>query len=182
MALFLALTSTVSLYSFSLSLDLLSFDFLFREGMRIDAECRFEGNDYEIIVPIRYGKSDDNFLHVLETGALVAVNPVDGLGLVVEASFLKVGWMWGPGASGSQMFFEGEGSIGWDYEIGLMKLRPRLTYRVSSSMGGEEAEALKRIGQFDGLRLSLFVGMDFGRRNSSESSVPDESDVSPLDL
>ena len=159
MALFLALSSALSLYSLSISVDALSMDFLFREGMRIDAECRFEGNDYEIIIPIRYGKSDDNFLHLIETGALVAVYPIEGFPLVVEASFLKAGWMWGAAATGDQLFFQSEGSIGWDARVGKVTLRPRLTYRVSSSVEGEDSESLKKIGQFTGFRLSLSVGI-----------------------
>ncbi|MGN1163291.1 MAG: hypothetical protein ACI4S4_00655 [Candidatus Ornithospirochaeta sp.] len=169
MALFLALSSAFSLYSFSISMDLMSVDFLFRDGMRIDAECRFEGKDYDIIIPIRYGKSDDNFLQLIETGAVVAVHPIDDLGFVVEASLLKTGWMWGTAATEEQVFFESEGSIGWDAEVGKMVLRPRLTYRVSSSVGGDAEEALKRISQFNGLRLSLSVGMMFDKKkNPSE--------------
>ena len=122
-------------------------------------ECCFEYNDMEIIIPVRYGKSDDNFLHFLETGALIGVHPIEGLGLVVEASLLKLGMFWGVAAPSSPMAFVGEGRVGWDYELGLLSMRPRLSYRSTLSVSGESSEAFKKIPQFTGTRISLSLGV-----------------------
>lgn len=144
----------------SIGCDLASFDFLWEDGLRVDSEVRVEYNNIEITVPIRYGKSKDNYLNVIETGILIGVHPIDDWGLFVEASFLKLGWLWGVASLTEKMFFSFEGSVGWNAEIGMFSIRPRITYRVmSSSM--EATESLKRIPQFGELRLSLMTGISF---------------------
>ena len=162
MALFFAFLILSSLSaSVSLSVDLASLDFLWKEDLRIDAECSFDYDNIRITIPIRYGKSDDGFLSFLETGALIGVHPIDGLGLVVEASFLKFGYLWGVAAPSDPMAFVSEGSIGWDYSFRHLYIKPRISYRSLLSVSGECSEAFEKIPQFKGMRASVFLGVVF---------------------
>ena len=162
MALILMLLSLGLLYSaVSFSIETDSLDFLWKEGMRIGGECSFEYNGLRITIPVRYGKSDDNFLHFVETGALIGVYPIDGLGFIVEASFLKFGYLWGIAAPSDPLAFVSEGSIGWDYSFGHFYIEPRLSYRSLISVTGECGEAFKKIPQFTGVRASLSLGVVF---------------------
>ena len=162
MALFLILLSLSFLNAaVSVSIDMDGLDFLWRDGMRLGGKCAFGYNDIKITIPIRYGKSDDNFLHFLESGVLIGVHPIEDLGLIVEASFLKVGWLWGVAAPTDQLALVSEGSIGWDYSFGHFYVEPRLTYRTLISLTGESAEAFEKIPQFTGVRASLSLGIVF---------------------
>ena len=162
MALILMLLSLSLLYSaVSFSIETNSLDFLWNEGMRIGGECSFDYNGLRITIPVRYGKSDDGFLSFLETGALIGVHPIDGLGLVVEASFLKFGYLWGVAAPSDPMAFVSEGSIGWDYSFRHLYIKPRISYRSLLSVSGECSEAFDKIPQFKGMRASVFLGVVF---------------------
>lgn len=162
MALFLALLSLSLLPAdVSVSIDIDGLDFLWRDGLRVGGNCSWDYDDIKITIPIRYGKSDDGFLHFLETGALIGVYPIDGLGLVVEASFLKIGWLWGVAAPSDQLAIVSEGGIGWDYSFGHFYIEPRITYRTNLSLTGESAEVFKKIPQFNGVRASLSLGLIF---------------------
>ncbi len=162
MALFLVLCSLSFLYSaVSVSIDVDGLDSIWREGLRVGGNCSFDYNDLKITIPVRYGKSDDNFLNFIETGALIGVYPIDGLGFVVEASFLKFGYLWGIAAPSDPLAFVSEGSIGWDYSFGHFYIQPRVSYRSLISVTGECAEAFKKIPQFTGVRASLSLGLVF---------------------
>lgn len=162
MALFLVLISLSFLYSaVSVSIDIDGLDSIWSEGLRVGGNCSFDYNDLKITIPVRYGKSDDNFLHFIETGALIGVYPIDGLGFIVEASFLKFGYLWGIAAPSDPFAFVSEGSIGWDYSFGHFYIEPRLSYRSLISVTGECGEAFKKIPQFTGVRASLSLGVVF---------------------
>lgn len=162
MALFILTLSLFSLHSgVRVSADLMSLDFLWEEGLRIDAECSFDYETIEITIPVRYGKSDDSYLQCIETGAMIGVHPLEGLGLYVEASLLKFGWLWGLSAPSERMAFVSEGSVGWDCSLGAFHISPRVTYRSLLSVSGETAEAMKKIPQFSGVRASILVGVEF---------------------
>ena len=167
MALFFVFLSLSSLYaSVSLSVDLASLDFLWKEDLRIDAECSFDYYNIRITIPIRYGLSDDKYLNLLESGILVGVFPFENLGLMVEASLFKLGYFWGLASPTDRLVLLSEGSIGWNGNIGMLHISPRLTFRSLLSISGEGAEAMKRISQFDGVRLSLAMGVNLGEINN----------------
>ena len=162
MALLFMLVSFSLLYSsVSISLDMNGLDYLWRDGMRMGGECSFDYNNIKITIPVRYGKSDDNFLNFIETGALIGIHPIDGLNFIVEASFLKFGYLWGVAAPSDPLAFVSEGSIGWDYSFGNLYIAPRITYRSLISVTGECSEAFEKIPQFKGDRASLSLGLVF---------------------
>ena len=162
MALFLVLISLSFLYSaVSVSIDIDGLDSIWSEGLRVGGNCSFDYNDLKITIPVRYGKSDDNFLHFIETGALIGIHPIDGLNFIVEASFLKFGYLWGVAAPSDPLAFVSEGSIGWDYSFGNLYIAPRITYRSLISVTGECSEAFEKIPQFKGVRASLSLGLVF---------------------
>lgn len=162
MALFFILVSFSLLYSsVSISLDMNGLDCLWRDGMRMGCECSFDYNNIKITIPVRYGKSDDNFLNFIETGALIGIHPIDGLNFIVEASFLKFGYLWGVASPSDPLAFVSEGSIGWDYSFGNLYIAPRITYRSLISVTGECSEAFEKIPQFKGVRASLSLGLVF---------------------
>ena len=161
---FLVLSSLSA--SVSLSVDLASLDFLWKEDLRIDAECSFDYDNIRITIPIRYGLSEDKYLNLLESGILVGVFPFENLGLMVEASLFKLGYFWGLASPTDRLVLLSEGSIGWNGNIGMLHICPRLTFRSLLSISGEGAEAMKRISQFDGLRLSLAMGVNLGEINN----------------
>ena len=92
---------------------------------------------------------------------MIGVYPIDGLGFIVEASFLKFGYLWGIAAPSDPFAFVSEGSIGWDYSFGHFYIEPRLSYRSLISVTGECGEAFKKIPQFTGVRASISLGVVF---------------------
>ena len=96
----------------------------------------------------------------------MGVFPFENLGLMVEASLFKLGYFWGLASPTDRLVLLSEGSIGWNGNIGILHICPRLTFRSLLSISGEGAEAMKRISQFDGLRLSLAMGVNLGEINN----------------
>ncbi|MGN0850346.1 MAG: hypothetical protein ACI4M4_01870, partial [Candidatus Ornithospirochaeta sp.] len=76
------------------------------------------------------------------------------------------GYFWGLASPTDRLVLLSEGSIGWNGNIGMLHICPRLTFRSLLSISGEGAEAMKRISQFDGLRLSLAMGVNLGEINN----------------
>lgn len=161
---FLILFTALSLSAFSISAgaDLRSFDAFFLDGMRIDTEVTIGIDSFDIVIPVRYGKSRDYDLSLIETGILVSVHPWEGLGLFAEASLVKVGYLWGLYAPDEGLYFAAEGSVGWDFVFGHFYIRPKYTYR--SSISGEDVKEarIKSIPQFSESRISLLIGITFG--------------------
>ncbi len=164
MTIFLLLITTYSLLALRVSLgcDLRSFDSLILSDTRIDAEVGFENKDIKITIPLRYGKSNSYDLSLIETGLLVSLYPWDGLGLFVETSIVKAGFMWGIFTPKEKIFFSLEGSIGWEFIFGNFYVKPKYTYRSTLSSDNAKEEIVKSIKQFEESRISLFIGVLFG--------------------
>ena len=140
MALFFAFLILSSLSaSVSLSVDLASLDFLWKEDLRIDAECSFDYDNIRITIPIRYGLSEDKYLNLLESGILVGVFPFENLGLMVEASLFKLGYFWGLASPTDRLVLLSEGSIGWNGNIGMLpSYLPLPTIHIRGRGGSHE--------------------------------------------
>ncbi len=158
-------------FSFSAGVDLRSFDSFLREGIRIDGELSFDVESFQIIIPVRYGKSNDYDLSLIESGILVSVHPWEGLGLFAEASLLKVSCMWGLYAPEEAVSFSSEGSVGWDFVFDHFYVRPKYTYRSSLSADDGAQERMKIIPQFGESRISVFIGITFGGKINEESNT-----------
>ncbi|MBQ0070408.1 MAG: hypothetical protein KBS81_00890 [Spirochaetales bacterium] len=146
---------------FSIGLDFMSLDSLLMEDSRFDVELAIPVDECRLIFPIRYGKDGEGYIKYLETGLLVALNPIDGLDFFVEASFLKVGWLWGLYQTGDPLVLSTEGSLGWYFSWGNLFLKPKVTVRNPYLTESDKVELMKRISQFGDLRFSLVGGYVF---------------------
>lgn len=155
----LVLLETLSSKTF-IGLDLRSLDFFFlNEGVRIDGEVGFEYKNIVLNVPLRFGWSREENLYYTESGLTVIAYPIDGVGLFMEGSLLKVGYLFGTEAPKDGEYISAEGSIGYDFYVGSFYFRPRLTFRSTLSSESEKALILKKIPQFREVRISLNIGV-----------------------
>ncbi len=146
----------------SVGADLRSFDSFFLDGVRIDSEIGFEYQNLRIIIPVRYGKSKDYDISLIETGLLVAVRPWEELGFFAEASLFKLGWTWGLYAPDERKYLSAEGSIGWEYRFHGFYIRPKYTVRSFLSADDRTLGRIVSIPQFGESRISLHMGIIFG--------------------
>lgn len=149
-------------FSFEAGFDLRSSDSFFRDGIRVDGEIGFETESFKITIPVRYGKSKDYDISLIESGVLVSVHPWPDIGFFAEASLVKVGYLWGLYAPGERLYFAAEGSVGWNFVFGHFYIRPKYTFRSSLSGEDTKEERIKVIPQFDGGRISLYIGFTSG--------------------
>lgn len=144
----------------NIALDLRSLDFIFeRDGIRVDGEVGFSFDSFTLNIPLRFGASNTSNLFYLETGLTVLAYPVEGLGLFLEGSFIKGGFFFGSDAPEDRLYISSEGSIGYDFYIGKIYFRPRLTFRSILSSESEKALILSEIPQFREMRFSLNIGI-----------------------
>ena len=172
MAIFLLFFATFSLFAlpFNIGVDARSLDFTFTDGVRVDAEVGIKVKTIQLIIPLRYGKSNSKDISLVESGLLIDVWPFDGLGLFAEASIFKVGYMWGLYTPSGKIFFSAEGSVGWEFVFGPVYLRPMYTVRSSFSAEDTKEERIRSIPQFGESRLSVHIGVLLGGKNDEKNS------------
>lgn len=173
-AIFLIIFATYSLFSLPLSVgaDLRSLDFIYeKKGVRIDAEIALDVNNIRLTIPLRYGKSNEYDLSLFETGLLVGVWPWEGMGLFAEVSLFSLGWMWGLYASSEPLFLSLEGSLGWEFRLGHIYIKPKYTVRSVYSAEDTKNEKIKMIPQFGQSRISVIIGIYFGGKDEKGISI-----------
>lgn len=161
MFILLFLIIALTLGALDIGLDLRSLDFLFTPSLRVDGEVAFNINKIKMIVPVRYGNSIEKNLSYFESGILVMVKPIENLGLFVEASLFKLGFLFSDYISDDPIFFSSEASLGWDVVFKHFYIRPRFTVRNSLISEQEKEAKLNEIKQFGTYRVSLTVGINF---------------------
>ena len=167
-AIFLFLLIALTLYSssFFITGDLRSFDFFFQNSLRVDSVVGMSIKDTNIIFPLRYGMADS--VKYIETGVLLDVFPFEGYGFFAEVSLVKIGYIWGSFNNNRKFLLSQEASLGWQFQIGIIMIRPK--YTVRSLFSGEESkeETIKAITQFSESRIGINIGLSFGGKNEKQ--------------
>lgn len=141
--------------------DFRSFDFIFQESLRLDAEASWKEEDTRISGIVRYGKSSRNDLNYIETGILISVYPFKNYGFNIGCSLLKCGFSWGLGALDSDCYISTEAFVGWTISMPWVFIEPRIVFSDSFQSDTVDRERLQSsIKQFSRFRITLLAGVE----------------------